>query len=103
MNKYNLVTIKEAMSKACPYKFIEKTRDCPLCEANACMAWIEKQRKIEREDHSGGALQMASLASDRGARVRRKGGPGCMGVFVLDARGYCGRIHQSYDKDKEGY
>ena len=103
MNKHHLMTTKEAETKICPFKFHEVNKYAQQCLGSNCMAWVNQQNKIKREDHSGGSARMAELAMNRGARVRREGASGCMGMLVIDARGYCSRIHQSYEKDKEGY
>lgn len=87
---------EEAKQRQCPH-----VHDLGTCIGSACMGWVQTQRRIERENHSGGSAMMQSLGVKRGQRVKREGPNGCTGILVLEARGYCGCNHYEKEDDDE--
>lgn len=83
-----LRTVEEAQERLCPFEFETEAH----CAADKCMAWVEAESRVTREDHSGAAQMMNELAMKRNTLARREGPAGCSGTLILDARGYCARI-----------
>ena len=63
-----LRTVEEALQCGCPVHGKGER-----CIADSCMAWVEAESRIEREDHSNASLYMNKEAMDRGTIVKRNG------------------------------
>jgi len=98
ITKMILKTEEEANKIQCPFMneyFPHKTNKCV---ASNCMAWVEYEPRVERENHSNAFILMNELARERETSVKREGPNGCTGLLIIEARGFCGRIFKEFEK-----
>ena len=87
-----LITETHANNIKCPGMINPKTNEFKFCIGSDCMGWNWIEGRLEREDHSSGKEMMHSEMLNRpGSTLTRKGPPGCDGVYILEARGYCSK------------
>ena len=84
-----LTTAEEAQKKYCPFQFNKD--EINYCTPDTCMAWVEVENCVIRENHSGAYEAMLPLALKRNVTIRKEG-VGCTGYYIIDARGYCARL-----------
>ena len=84
--KLKLVTEGQATEKRCPH--LDNIQG--HCVGSQCMAWVEVWPRVERENHSGGEAIVYKIAANTGQHPELTGPHSCSGVWVLEAKGYCG-------------
>lgn len=82
-----MMTAEEASQKLCPFVL---DSNMETCAPNTCMAWIEANKRYEREDHSGAREMMQKVSRNRNCQeIKREGPPGSTGTLFLEAQGFC--------------
>ncbi len=86
-----LQTKEDTDKRKCP--FIMSTTGYPIiCKNNECMSWTIVQKKISREDHSGGKEFMSSIARCFGVTLNRDKAFASEGLWFINELGYCRRL-----------